>query len=100
MFSSENSKPAWAQLSWRTPLLLRNEFVKTYVRTLGMAVEWIRAVCARLGVNVLSGSVLCAPGSVEKACYVRPCGVRQARWKSCGCCCGSTDLLADDRKNN
>ena len=71
MFSSENSKPAWAQLSWRTPLLLRNEFVKTYVRTLGMAVEWIRAVCARLGVNVLSGSVLCAPGWKKRVMCVR-----------------------------
>ena len=62
-------------------------------------VEWVRAVCARLGGIVLSGSVLCAPGSVEKACCVRPCGVGQARWKSCGCC-GSTDVLADERKNN
>ena len=26
--------------------------------------------------------------------------MRQARWKSCGCCCGSTDVLADERKNN
>ena len=48
-------------------------------------VEWVRAVCARLG---------------GKACYVRPCGVRQARWNICGCGWGSTDVLADERKNN
>ena len=30
---------------------------------------------------MLSESVLCAPGSEEKECCVRPCGVRQARKK-------------------
>ena len=31
------------------------------------------------------------------ACCVGPCGMRQARWKRC-CCCGWTDVLADERK--
>ena len=35
----------------------------------------------------------------EKAFCVRPCGVRQARWESYRCC-GSTDVLADENKNN
>ena len=57
-------------------------------------VVWVRAVCARLGGNVLSGSVrdVCAR-------LGGTCGVRQARWKSCGCC-RSTDVLADERINN